>query len=348
MNDLEFIFEPSAWELTLQGLKVGDSFPAARFLALMEGEDDAETEAALQAFVDKQITLDIRGLPKLPVEGETAARLQMEENLVTQQNWAQFLEENDPLRLYLEELSQLPAAGDPDVLGVELEGGNQSVIPALSNLMLSHVIDLASDYVGKGVLLLDVIQEGSLGLLQGLQYYCGGDITQYCTWWICQYMAMAVIMQARAGGVGQKLRRAMEDYRDVDQRLLTELGRNPTIEEIAEALHMTPQQTMIVAETLETAQLLQRAKATREPEQELQEDSQAVEDTAYFQMRQRIAELLSTLPEQDAQLLTMRYGLEGGLPMKPTQVAAKLGITPEEVTTREAAALAKLREEKLI
>ena len=70
-----------------------------------------------------------------------------------------------------------------------------------------------------------------------------------------------------------------------------------------------------------------------------------MEDTAYFQMRQRIAELLSVLPEEDAKLLTMRYGLEGGLPMKPQQLALRLGITAEEVTAREAAALAQLRRE---
>ena len=75
-----------------------------------------------------------------------------------------------------------------------------------------------------------------------------------------------------------------------------------------------------------------------------EEDDQAVEDTAYFQMRQRIAELLADLPKEDAQLLTLRYGLEGGVPMKPQQVAVRMGISADEVTAREAAALAKLRE----
>ena len=78
----------------------------------------------------------------------------------------------------------------------------------------------------------------------------------------------------------------------------------------------------------------------KEPEPE---DEQAVEDTAYFQMRQRITELLSTLPEEDAKLLTLRFGLEGGLPMTPEDAGRKLGMTPEEVIAREAAALAQLR-----
>ena len=216
----------------------------------------------------------------------------------------------------------------------------------LVNGMLSRVITIATAFAGRGVLLLDLIQEGSLGLWQGLQAYQTGDVQAHCDWWIRQFMAGCVLLQAKQSGVGQKLRKAMEDYRDVDQKLLTELGRNPTMEEMAEALHMTPQQTMAVAETLENAQLLQRAKAPAQAPQESQEEELAVEDTAYFQMRQRIAELLSVLPDSDAELLSLRYGLEGGIPMKPQQVAIKLGITADEVTAREAAALAKLRHEK--
>ena len=152
-------------------------------------------------------------------------------------------------------------------------------------------------------------------------------------------------MQAKAAGIGEKMHRAMEDYRDVDQKLLAELGRNPSVEEIAEAMHMTPQQVLAVAETLENAQMLQRAKAPEEEQNSPQEENVAVEDTAYFQMRQRIEELLSALSEDDAKLLSLRYGLEGSVPMKPQQVALKLGITPEEVAAREAAALSKLRQE---
>ena len=109
------------------------------------------------------------------------------------------------------------------------------------------------------------------------------------------------------------------------------------------ALHMTPQEAMTVSETLESAQMLQRAKAPEETKPMQEEDDQAVEDTAYFQMRQRIADLLADLPKEEADLLTMRYGLEGGVPMKPQQVALRLGISVDEVTAKEAAALAKLR-----
>ena len=91
--------------------------------------------------------------------------------------------------------------------------------------------------------------------------------------------------------------------------------------------------------------MLQQATAPKE-EETPEEENQAVEDTAYFRMRQRIEELLSVLPEQDAKLLTLRFGLEKGLPMSPEETGKALGLTVDEVTRREAAALALLRNEK--
>ena len=343
---MEFTFEKTPWELTLEGLKPGSRLSAARFLTVMEGETESAVADALEELEEKDISLDITDLPRFACDGEGAQRLSLEEKLAKNGDLLSGLPENDPLRLYLEELAQLPAAGDPAVLAEKVAAGDEAACAMLVNLQLSRVVEEARNHTGNGVLLLDLIQEGSLGLWQGLQRYRTGDVEQYCARWIRRYMAVAVTMQARAAGVGEKMRKAMEDYRDVDQRLLTELGRNPTLEEMAEALHMTPQQTLAVAETVENAQLLQRAKGPEQPPEEDPEDLQAVEDTAYFQMRQRIAELLSTLTEEDARLLTLRYGLEGGLPMKPQQVALRLGITADEVTAREAAALAKLRNEQ--
>lgn len=342
----EFVFEPSAWELMVGNLKRGNTLPASRFLALMEGDEDGELDAAFQNLLKKGVTLELGDLPKAAAEGESARRLAFEEKIANSADMRQSLEENDPLRVYLEELAAIPAAGDVNLLACELAAGDTSRVVALTDLLLSRVVEQARNFTGRGVLLLDLIQEGSLGLWQALQTYEGGDVESYCDRYIRQYMTLAVIVQAREAGLGRKMRQAMEDYRDTDQKLLVELGRNPTLEEIAEALHMTPQEAMTVAETLENAQLLQRAKAPEETKPLPEEDDQAVEDTAYFQMRQRIAELLADLPEEDATLLTLRYGLEGGVPMKPQQVAARMGLTADEVTAKEAAALVKLRENK--
>ena len=150
-------------------------------------------------------------------------------------------------------------------------------------------------------------------------------------------------MQARSDGIGQKMRTALEDYRSVDERLLGELGRNPTIEEIAEAMHITPESAASIGKMVENARLIAQAKKQPEPEEEEIAETQAVEDTAYFQMRQRISDLLSSLSEADAKLISLRYGLDGGMPMSPSDTGKRLGLTPDEVVAREAAALAKLR-----
>jgi RNA polymerase primary sigma factor len=340
----EFVFEPQAWEMTLNTLEEGSSFSAVRFLTLMEGEDEVAVEDALQLLQQRDILLDVSDLPKTGAVGEAAVRLRREEQLVQSGTLLQSLDETDPLRVYLEEIALTPAYGDVQLLAQRLLEGDREVAGQLTDLMLSKVVERACQMVGRGVLLLDLIQEGSLGLWQAILNYEDGDFERWCDRHICWDLARAVTMQARDNGVGQKLRQAMEDYRAVDDRLLAELGRNPTVEEIAQQLHMTVEEAVVVAGTLDAARTLAQAKTPAQPEEENPEEQQAVEDTAYFQMRQRIAELLSELDDQEKELLSLRFGLEGGKPMTPEQTGARLGLTPEEVVGKEAAALAKLRQ----
>ena len=339
----DFTFEPAAWEAALGGLRQGTALSAARFLTLMEQEPEEAVEDALALLEEKNILLDIADLPAAAPAGETGVRLRREKQLVKENKLPQGLEENDPLRLYLEEIAAVPAVGDPQLLARQCRCGDEKAMGALANLMLSRVVQQALELAGQGVLLTDLIQEGSLGLWQAILTYPGGDFESYCGRCIKRALHQAVTLQARACGVGQKLRQALEDYRAVDQQLLTELGRNPTMEEIAERLHMTLEEAEVVAQMLDAARTVSRAKAAAEDKQATPEDQMAVEDTAYFQMRQRIAELLSSLDERDARLITLRYGLEGGLPLTPEETGKKLGMTPEEVVAAEAAALSRLR-----
>ncbi len=342
MTDMDFTFDETPWEQAMAGLKEGDCFSAARLLTLVEGEDEWALEEAFQALEDRRITLTVGDLPVEQATGATALRLRQEQQLVKKGRLPEDLEETDPLRLYLEELSQTACQGDPAVLCQNL---NEETAEKLVGTKLSRVVALSMEAVGKGVLLLDLIQEGSLGLWQGVLQYQGEEIHSYCDWWIRQYLARAITTQARAGGVGRRLRQAMEDYRDVDRRLLDELGRNPTLEEIAEELHMDPQEAQILLGMIQATRADQKVHAQKEKYEESPEDNQAVEDTAYFQSRQRILEMLSTLEHQEAELLRLRFGLEGGLPLDPKEVGRRLGLTPEEVVAKEAAALKKLRQE---
>ena len=344
MNDLDFSFEDSPWEALLRTKRAGDTVSAANLLAMLEGEDEQAVEDAMQALEDGCVDLDISGLPKAVLSGEAALRLRQETQLVKKGLKPEDLEPNDPLRLYLEEVARIPAAGDEAALARKSALGDEGAMGSLTNLGLHRVLEIAKAHVGYGVLLLDLIQEGSLGLWQAVCSYREGEYPPHRDRWIRFYIAKAVALQARANGVGQKLRTALEDYRAVDERLLSELGRNPTLEEIAQAMHISPEEAAAVKKLLDDARLLAQAKKQPEPEEEAEAGEQAVEDTAYFRMRQRIMDLLSVLDETDARLLTLRFGLEGGMPLSPEETGKRLGLTPDEVVAKEAAALSLLRE----
>jgi len=344
MNDLDFSFEQTPWEAFLMTKGMGDTVSAVTLLSMLEGEDEQQVEQALQDLETGCMFLDISGLPKTGGTGEAAVRLRREMQLAKKGLDPADMEENDPLRMYLEEIAQTPAQGDEDLLAEKSARGDETAMVQLTSLGLSRVVQLSGEYTGYGVLLLDLIQEGSLGLWQAIRNYHRGSYAEHRDRWIRFYLAKAVTMQARQSGVGQKMRTALEDYRAVDERLLGELGRNPTLEEIAEELHMRPEEAAAVRKMLEDARILARAKQPAVEEAEEKEArEQAVEDTALFRMRQRILDLLSGLSEEDQKLLTLRFGLEGGKPLTPEEAGRQLNLTAEEVVAREADALAKLR-----
>lgn len=337
MNDLEFSFEPDPWETFRMSLTMGDTVSASQILTLLEGEDGQTLEDALQELETACVKLDVSDLPKNGGTGDTAVRLKQEAQLVQEGLDPKALEPNDPLRLYLEEVAAVPVCGDEQLLAQKGDAAE-----TLTNLGLSRVIELAQEYVGYGVLLMDLIQEGSLGLWQAIGCYREGEYAAHRDRWIRFYLARSVILQAHSSGIGQKMRRAMEDYRQVDERLLGELGRNPTLEEIAAELHMSVEEAQTVQRMMNNARMLDKA-IRPEAEEEDKEEEQSVEDTALFQMRQRIGDLLAGLEETDAKLLNLRFGLEGGKPASPEETGRLLGMTAQEVLAREAAALAKLR-----
>ncbi len=343
---MEFTFEQSLWDQTMDSLHPGDSLSAVRCLGLLEDMSEEEAEEALLSLAQQGIGLDISDLPLASGSGEAALRLRQERELTEKGQLLQGLEENDALRLYLEELAATPAAGDVELLAAQYLAGDDNASQCLVNLSLSQVVERACSLTGRGVLLMDLIQEGSLGLWQGILNYTEGEFASHARWWIDQYLHRSVLMQARSSGIGQKMRQGMEDFRDMDQRLLGELGRNPTLEEIAEAIHVSVEEAATYEAMLSQARARQQVEQARQPKEETTDDEQAVENTAYFQTRQRILEMLSTLSEQEAKLLTLRFGLEGGLPQTPQQAGESMGLTADEVVNLEAAALMKLRQQE--
>lgn len=343
MNELDFSFDNSPWELFLSGKREGDRISAAHFLTLLEQETEDAVEDAFAALDDRKLMLDVSDLPVKQYTGQAALRLRQEVEIAEKAMDVSGLNPTDPLRLYLEEIREMPRQTDEKALAERAAQGDQRAAEQLMHQGLHRVVEIVPEFVGYGVLMMDLLQEGGLALWQAIQVPEGDYLTRRDRA-IRAAMAKAVTLQARANGVGQKMRQALEDYRAVDERLLAELGRNATLEEIALELHMTPEDAETVRKVLEDARMLQQATAPKE--EEASEEEQAVEDTAYFQMRQRISELLSVLPEEDAKLLTLRFGLEKGLPMSPEDTGKALGLTVDQVLRREAKALAMLREEK--
>lgn len=343
---MEFVFEETPWEQGVNALQPGDTISALRCLNLLEDLSQDDAAEALLLLEEKGIGLDISDLPKGIFSGEAALRLRQEQQLVEKGRLLEGLEENDPLRLYLKEIAALPAAGDEEVLARQYAAGDETVAQKLANLSLSRVVERACALTGRGVLLLDLIQEGSVGLWQGILNYTDGNYVNYKDWWIDQYLCKAVLLQAHESGVGQRMRQGMEDYRDMDQRLLAELGRNPTLEEVAEAIHVSVEEAAAFAAMLNQARARQQVERSCEVPQETPDDNQAVENTAYFQTRQRILEMLSGLSQQEQKLLTLRFGLEGGLPKSPQETGEVLGLMADEVVELEAKALLKLRQQE--
>ena len=354
MNNLEldFEFEDSALSRFLDNLNDNDTVNAYEFLALLEGEGEETVEDTFLRLQELTVDLDMAGLPVPQLSGDSGVRLKWEKELAESHDLLRKLEESDPLHVYLTEIAAIPVCGDIRILAEKLAEANrradscESLCERIVNLSLGKVVELACKYTGWGVFLLDLIQEGSLGLWQATQAYIGKgeDFESIRDWWIEFYMKKSVILQARESGVGQKLRTALEDYRSVDERLLSELGRNPNLEEIAEAMHMTPEDTATIGKMVENARLLQSAKREPDSEEEKEAEDQAVEDTAYFQTRQRISDMMSGLSAREAKLISLRFGLEGGMPLSPEETGRKLGLTPDEVVAAEAAALAKMRQ----
>ena len=344
MND--FVFEQAPWEAYLRSCKNGSVISGWNLISMLEDEEDDAVEDAFSILTVKKLQLDLSGLPQMSAGSNTAQRLQQEREYVTGGLKTALMEETDPLRLYLEEIAAAPACGDEKLLAEQLSSGDQRAAQRLTELGLSRVVEIAAEYAGQAVLLLDLIQEGNIGLWEAISGYRGGDYAAQRDEAIRSSVLKAIVLQVRSNGISQKMKKALKDYRAADQHLLTKLGRNPGLEEIAQEMHISLEQAQTIEKTMADILLLQKAEKLAAPKEETAEDELPVEDTAYFQMRQRISEMLSVLDEQEARILTMRFGLEKGLPMSAEEVAKALGITTAAVTACETAALNKLRAEK--
>ncbi len=343
---MEFQFEERPWETYLRSCKAGTALSAWNFISMLEAEDDEAVDEAFDILTERHLLLDLSTLPTEESGSKMAQRLKQEAEYAGKGLQTSDMDEGDPLRLYLEEVNKTDSEGNEEDEAARYLSGKDGSADKLLNLGLKKVIEIALEYAGKMVLLSDLIQDGNIGLWNAIQSYCGGDYASHRDFFIRSALAKAMVLQARSSGISRKMSKALEDYRSADEALLTQLGRNPSLEEIAEKMGISPEQAQIVQKTMSDIQLVQQAQKLSQPKEESQEDELPVEDTAYFQMRQRIGDLLSRVDERDAKILTLRFGLDKGLPMSAAEVGKEMGLTAQEVTARETAALAALRSEQ--
>lgn len=342
--DLEFDLEERPWERSLSALRPGGTLSAAHFLAKLSEADQEELDDAIDQLRQKDILLDTGDLVPAAIPQQTAQRLVLERELAESGSRGEELEENDPLRLSLEQwLAQSPL--EPEripALAAAAAAGDARAASALAEGFLPLLWAVAKEYAGQGALLTDLMQEGSLALWQAVMD-CP-DPRGFEALALRQArlaMAGAVVAQHHAWGTGAALLKAMQDYDRADRELLRDLGHNPSREEIAQYLHVDPQRLETLEKMRRDAAALE--KAVPQP-QEAPEQDAPVEDTAYFQQRMEIEALLSGLTPEDRQLLELRFGLTGKPPMSPAEAGRALGLTPGQVQQREARALSALRQ----
>ena len=259
----------------------------------------------------------------------------------------------DPVRMYLKEIGKVPllSAEEEIELAKRMELGDQEAKKRLAEANLRLVVSIAKRYVGRGMLFLDLIQEGNLGLIKAVEkfdYRKGYKFSTYATWWIRQAITRAIADQARTIRIPVHMVETINKLIRVSRQLLQELGREPTPEEIAAEMNMP------VERVREILKISQEPVSLETPIGE-EEDSHLgdfIQDynvpvpadaAAFTLLKEQLEEVLGTLTEREQKVLTLRFGLEDGRARTLEEVGKEFNVTRERIRQIEAKALRKLR-----
>jgi len=260
---------------------------------------------------------------------------------------------DDPVKLYLKEIGKIELLTPEEEieLAKRVEKGDQEAKDKLMKANLRLVVSIAKRYVGRGLLFLDLIQEGNLGLLRAVEkfdYRKGYKFSTYATWWIRQAITRAIADQARTIRIPVHMVETINKLMRVSKELVQELGREPTPKEIAERMKLPEQK---VKDILKIAQepISLETPIGKEEDSHLgdflpDEDSPAPPKVASnILLREHLEELLSSLSERERDVLKLRFGLEDGHPHTLEEVGKKFNVTRERIRQIEAKALRKLK-----
>lgn len=260
---------------------------------------------------------------------------------------------SDPVRMYLREIGKVPLLSleEEQEVARRITEGDASAVQAMTEANLRLVVSIAKRYVGRGMQLLDLIQEGNLGLLKAVEKYDytkGFKFSTYATWWVRQSITRALADQARTIRIPVHMVETMNKLTQTSRKLQQELGREPTEEELAEVMHMTPERVN------EIRQMCMEPVSLESPVGEeddshlgdfIEDDSgsQPAEAVSQTMLRQQLMEILDTLSPREAKVLRLRYGLDDGRPRTLEEVGREFNVTRERVRQIEAKALRKIR-----
>ena len=259
----------------------------------------------------------------------------------------------DPVRMYLKEIGKVPllSAEEEIELAKRMENGDQEAKKRLAEANLRLVVSIAKRYVGRGMLFLDLIQEGNLGLIKAVEkfdYRKGYKFSTYATWWIRQAITRAIADQARTIRIPVHMVETINKLIRVSRQLLQELGHEPTPEEISEEMGMPVDRVREILKISQEPVSLETPIGEEEDSHLgdfIQDDNVPVpaEAASFTLLREQLVEVLGTLTEREQKVLRLRFGLDDGRARTLEEVGKEFNVTRERIRQIEAKALRKLR-----
>jgi RNA polymerase primary sigma factor len=314
-------------------------------------------------------------------EGAYEEKEEKEENLEKDMELAGKTPTNDPVRMYLKEIGKVPllTASEEVDLAKKIEAGEeasarlrekgdklsreelrtlrrqertgQEAKRKLVEANLRLVVSIAKRYVGRGMLFLDLIQEGNLGLIRAVEKFDfrkGYKFSTYATWWIRQAITRAIADQARTIRIPVHMVETINKLIRVQRSLLQELGREPTPEEIAEQMELTPEKVREIIKVSQEPVSLETPIGEEEDSHlgDFIEDSDAVvpiDAASFILLQEQLEDVLNSLNEREKEVIRLRFGLTDGHPRTLEEVGREFGVTRERIRQIESKTLAKLR-----
>ena len=259
----------------------------------------------------------------------------------------------DPVRMYLKEIGKVPllSAEEEINLAKRMEEGDEAAKKRLAEANLRLVVSIAKRYVGRGMLFLDLIQEGNLGLIKAVEkfdYRKGYKFSTYATWWIRQAITRAIADQARTIRIPVHMVETINKLIRVSRQLLQELGREPQPEEIAEKMDMSVDRVREILKISQEPVSLETPIGEEEDRHLgdfIQDDNVPVpaDAAAFTLLKEQLVEVLSTLTDREQKVLRLRFGLDDGRARTLEEVGKEFNVTRERIRQIEAKALRKLR-----